>query len=69
MTNIDHALFQLADYPFLAKLASKTTTATRLDGRACRYLYITELATSGPAIVSASEQALMLTLGVYTDRD
>jgi hypothetical protein len=68
MSNIDHALFQLADYPLLAKLASKTTTATHLDGRACRYLYTMEFATSGPAIVSVAEQALILTLGVYTDR-
>lgn len=36
--NIDHALFTVADYPVLAGLANKQSTATRLDGRACRHL-------------------------------
>jgi hypothetical protein len=35
----DQALIKLSDYPLLAALASKQTTAIRLDGRACRHLY------------------------------
>lgn len=37
--NIDHLLYKLADYPVLEKLAKKRTTATRLDGRTCRFIY------------------------------
>lgn len=34
--DIDHVLHLLADYLVLEKLTPKRTTATRLDGRACR---------------------------------
>ena len=41
--NIDHLLYKLADYPVLENLAKKRTTATRLDGRACRFIYAESL--------------------------
>lgn len=37
--DIDDVLHLLADYPVLQKLAQRRTTATRLDGRACRFIY------------------------------
>ena len=58
------ALHRLADYPVLSALAASRTQATQLDGRACRYLY--QEAGSGLAryVVSESERAFMLQLGV-----
>lgn len=62
---IIHALYRLTDYPMLNSLASGRTTATRLDGRACRAIYETAL----PHIidweaVSASERVFMRSLGI-----
>lgn len=37
--NIEQSLHRLADYPVLAALVQGQTTATKLDGRACRFLY------------------------------
>ena len=57
-------LHQLAEYPVLAALAASRTQATRLDGRACRYLY----EAAGSALVqyevSEKERAFMQQLGV-----
>jgi len=38
-SGIARALHTLADYAVLAAMASERTTATRLDGRACRWIY------------------------------
>lgn len=59
-----HALYPLADYPVLAALAREGTTATKLDGRACLYLYKAALSRIDWQAVSASERAFMLSLGV-----
>jgi len=66
MTNLDHTLIRLADYPLLLALASKQTSATRLDGRACRYLYAN--ATIDTATVSAHELDLIVALGVQVNQ-
>ena len=54
----------LADYPALLVLAATRTQATKLDGRACRYLY----EAAGSALVqhevSEKERALMQQLGM-----
>lgn len=34
-----HSMFRLADYPLLEQSAKGRTMATRLDARACRYIY------------------------------
>lgn len=59
-----HALYRLADFPVLASLAHGRTEATRLDGRACRYIYESALARIDWQVVSASELALMRSLGI-----
>lgn len=56
--DIDHLLFKLADYPVLEKLAQKHTTATRLDGRACRFIYAEALNDVDITKFSASERQL-----------
>lgn len=61
---IDRNLYRLADYPMLSALAGEPTLATRLDGRACRYLYSTALETIDLPILSAHEIALMRVLGI-----
>ena len=61
---IMHALYRLADYQVLASLARERTTATKLDGRACRYIYESALARIDWQAVSASELALMRSLGI-----
>lgn len=63
-TQIDRQLFNVADYPVLSGLADKRTSAMRLDGRACRYLYSTALETIDPTLLSAHEIALMQRLGI-----
>lgn len=59
-----HALHRLADYQVLAALAREGTEATKLDGRACRYIYEAELPRIDWQAVSASEQAFMRSLGI-----
>lgn len=59
-----HALYRLADFPVLASLAQGRTEATKLDGRACRYIYESALARIDWQSVSASELALMRSLGI-----
>lgn len=59
-----HALHRLDDYPVLAALARKGTTATKLDGRACQYLYKAALPRIDWQAVSASERAFMRSLGI-----
>ncbi len=59
-----HALYPLADYPVLASLAQGRTKASKLDGRACRYIYEAALPRIDWQAVSASELAFMRALGI-----
>lgn len=59
-----HALYRLADYPVLASLARERTEATKLDGRACRYIYEAALPRIDWRSVSESERAFMRSLGI-----
>ena len=61
---IMHALYRLADYQVLASLARERTTATKLDGRACRYIYESALARIDWQAVLPSERDFMLLLGI-----
>lgn len=58
------ALHRLADYPALSVLAATRTQATKLDGRACRYLYEAAGSALAQHEVSENEQASMQQLGV-----
>jgi inhibitor of KinA sporulation pathway (predicted exonuclease) len=66
--NDDHliwnSLYRLADFPVLAALASERTGAARLDGRACHSIYTEAMARIDWQAVSASEYALMKSLGI-----
>ena len=59
-----HALYRLADYPVLASLAQGRTEATKLDGRACRYLYTEAAATMDVSFIPAQELAFMRSLDI-----
>jgi hypothetical protein len=59
-----HALYLLADYPVLVALAHDRTTATRLDGMACRSIYEAALPRIDWNAVSESELAFMRSLGI-----
>ena len=59
-----HTLYRLADYPVLASLAQGGTKASKLDGRACRYIYEAALPRIDWQAVSASERAFMHSLGI-----
>lgn len=59
-----HALYPLADYPVLASLAQGRTKASKLDGRACRYIYEAALPRIDWQAVSARERAFMRSLGI-----
>ena len=59
-----HTLYRLADYPVLASLARDRTAATKLDGRACRYIYEAALPRIDWQAMSASERAFMHSLGI-----
>lgn len=58
------SLYKLADYPVLESMAQGRTTAANLDGRACRFIYISEMHRIEPAQVSDQEMAFMRALGV-----
>ena len=58
------AFHRLANYPALSVLAATRTQATKLDGRACRYLYKTAGSALPQHEVSENEQAFMQQLGV-----
>lgn len=60
----DHSLYQLADYPVLKKLARARTTASRLDGRACRFIYTEALHEIDITELSESERQLFDALGL-----
>ncbi len=60
-------LYKLTDYPVLAALARKRTTATRLDGRTCRFLYTEALPEIDISKLSESEKKLFDALGVIAN--
>ena len=62
--NTDNSLHKLADYPVLATLAQGRTTATNLDGRACRFIYIEAMSLIDTTQISDKEKAFMGALGV-----
>lgn len=57
-------LIKLADYPVLAALAKERTTATKLDGRACRHIYVEAMSRINWAQVSEQEKVFMQALGI-----
>ncbi|MGA3842233.1 hypothetical protein ACI2UC_03475 [Ralstonia nicotianae] len=59
----EHTMVLLSDYPALAELAMQRTTATRLDVRACRYIYTQGLATIEAARISVHEREFLRRLG------
>lgn len=59
-----HAVYRLADYPVLASLAQGRTKASKLDGRACRYVYEAALPRIDWHAVLASERAFIRSLGI-----
>lgn len=59
-----HGSVLLSEYPVLAGLARERTTATRLDGRACKALYLDALPSIDLATVPEVELGLMRRLGV-----
>ncbi len=59
----EHAMVLLSDYPVLAELASRRTTATRLDVRTCRYLCTEGLPTTDVARLSTHEREFLQRLG------
>lgn len=63
-TAVMQALHRLADYPTLSALAATRTQATKLDGRACRYLYEAAGSALAQYEVSENERAFMQQLGV-----
>lgn len=59
-----HALYLLSDYPLLAELARGRTSATRLDGRTCRWIYEAGFPGVDWLAVSASELVFIRSLGI-----
>ena len=53
-----------ADYPVLASLTRERTVVTKLDGRACRYIYETALPRIDWQAVTARELAFLRSLGI-----
>lgn len=67
-TVVLNSLHIVDDYPHLASVARQITKATRLDGRACRHIYMTALHTFNWNDVSPREQELMAVLGVVAKK-
>ena len=63
-----NSLHIVDDYPNLASVARQITNATRLDGRACRHIYMTALHTFNWNDVPPHEQELMAALGVVAKK-
>jgi hypothetical protein len=59
-----HSLYLLADYPVLAALVQERTSATKLDGRACRLIYSEALPRIDWQAMSARELAFLRSLGI-----
>ena len=59
-----NALFTLDDFPVLASLARERTQASKLDGRACRHLYLESASKLEAPYIPSRELALMRILGV-----
>ena len=66
MTDVQtmHGLHRLANYPVLAALARPRTEATRLDGRACHFLYSEAISRIDWATVSPDERSFIQRLGI-----
>lgn len=63
-----NSLHTLDDYPLLASIACRITKATKLDGRACRHIYITASPHNVTwTEVSPREQQFMIVLGAGLD--
>lgn len=60
----DHTMIRLADYPILEQLAKRHTAATRLDARACRYIYERGLPEIDVADIQPEERGLIESLGL-----
>ena len=67
-TVVLNSLYIVDDYTHLASVARQITKATRLDGRACRHIYMTALHTFNWNDVSPREQELMTALGVVAKK-
>lgn len=57
-------MIRLSDYPILEQLAKRHTTATRLDDRACRYIYERGLPEIDVADIQPEEQELIESIGL-----
>jgi hypothetical protein len=57
-------LHELSDYPVLAELARSRTNAHRLDGRACKHVYESDLPSIDWEAVSPKEKWFMRSLGI-----
>jgi hypothetical protein len=57
-------LYLLKQFPFLSTAASKRTGASKLDGRTCRYIYLSEWHLLDFSKISAEEAELMRSLGL-----
>lgn len=62
--SIDSALITLSDYPVLNELARVLTTATKLDGRACRHIYEHALMRITADMLTAQERRLIVAWGL-----
>lgn len=63
-----NSLHTLDDYPLLASIACQITKATKLDGRACRHIYMTAAPHNVTwNEVSPREQQFMIVLGAGLD--
>jgi len=58
------SLYCLSDYTVLAGIAREQSKATKLDGRACKMLYLEALPRIDLSTVPGSELAFMRRLGV-----
>lgn len=59
-----HGQYRLADFPVLSALARERTEATELDGRTCHFIYTESMDRIDWQALSASELALMKSLGI-----
>lgn len=58
------SLYRLSDFPVLAGIARERTKATKLDGRACKMLYLDALPRIDLSTVADSELDFMRRLRV-----
>lgn len=58
----------LAEWPVLARLAARRSDATRLDARACKFVYEAELKSADLPHIDPRETLLIEELGVKLPR-